>query len=184
MIIATMSCGHLDIAPSPMVLSLLESLDAETAVAHAGGDDTYSTYYQAGAVTHEIIAAAQVDVRARVNNIRLRKKDGGLVRLPGQGGMADVFRCALVTARGALVGKSQYALKILREPEDVEQRQRFQREGVLLARLRHRNLIPILAVDVDAEPPFYVMPVMKETLADHFERMVRRACGAPQFWSS
>jgi glutaconate CoA-transferase subunit A len=90
MIIATMSCGHLDIAPSPMVLSLLESLDAETAVAHAGGDDTYSTYYQAGAVTHEIIAAAQVDVRARVNNIRLRKRDSGFVRLPGQGGMADV----------------------------------------------------------------------------------------------
>ncbi len=90
MIIATMSCGHLDIAPSPMVLSLLESLDAETAVAHAGGDDTYSTYYQAGAVTHEIIAAAQVDMRGRVNNIRLRKQDGGFVRLPGQGGMADV----------------------------------------------------------------------------------------------
>src|SRR6185437_3261097 len=61
MIIASMSCGHLDIAPSPMVLSLIESLDCETAVAHAGGDDTYSTYYQAGAVTHEIIAAAQVD---------------------------------------------------------------------------------------------------------------------------
>ncbi|TGV81640.1 CoA-transferase, partial [Mesorhizobium sp. M2D.F.Ca.ET.145.01.1.1] len=54
MIIATMSCGHLDIAPSPMILSLIESLDCETAAAHAGGDDTYSTYYQAGAVTHEI----------------------------------------------------------------------------------------------------------------------------------
>jgi glutaconate CoA-transferase subunit A len=90
MIIATMSCGHLDIAASPMILSLLESLDAETAVAHAGGDDTYSTYYQAGAVTHEIIAAAQADLYGRVNNIRLRKKDGGFVRLPGQGGMADV----------------------------------------------------------------------------------------------
>lgn len=90
MIIATMSCGHLDIAASPMVLSLLESVDAESAVAHAGGDDTYSTYYQAGAVTHEIIAAAQVDAQARVNNIRLSKKDGGFVRLPGQGGMADV----------------------------------------------------------------------------------------------
>ena len=90
MIIATMSCGHLDIAPSPMLLSLIESLDAETAVAHAGGDDTYSTYYQAGAVTHEIIAAAQVDRRGRVNNIALRKRDGGFIRLPGQGGMADV----------------------------------------------------------------------------------------------
>lgn len=90
MIIATMSCGHLDIAPSPMILSLIESIDAQTAVAHAGGDDTYSTYYQAGAVTNEIVAAAQVDRRGRVNNIALRKRDGSLIRLPGQGGMADV----------------------------------------------------------------------------------------------
>jgi glutaconate CoA-transferase subunit A len=90
MIIATMSCGHLDIAPSPMVLSLIESLDCETAVAHAGGDDTYSSYYQAGAVTHEIVGAAQVDRRGRVNTIALRKRGGGIIRLPGQGGMADV----------------------------------------------------------------------------------------------
>lgn len=90
MIVATMSCGHLDIAPSPMVLSLIESLDCETAVAHAGGDDTYSTYYQAGAVTHEIVGAAQVDRRGRVNTIALSKPSGGLLRLPGQGGMADV----------------------------------------------------------------------------------------------
>ena len=90
MIIATMSCGHLDVAPSPMLLSLIETLDSETAAAHAGGDDTYSTYYQAGAVTHEIVGAAQVDRRGRVNNIALRKSSGGTIRLPGQGGMADV----------------------------------------------------------------------------------------------
>jgi glutaconate CoA-transferase subunit A len=90
MIIATMSCGHLDIAPSPMILSLIESLDCETAAAHAGGDDTYSTYYQAGAVTHEIVGTAQVDRRGRSNTIALRKPSGGVIRLPGQGGMADV----------------------------------------------------------------------------------------------
>jgi len=75
-IIATMSCGHLDIAPSPMILSLIESLDCQTAVAHAGGDDTYSTYYQAGAVTHKIVGAAQVDRRGRVNTVALRKPSG------------------------------------------------------------------------------------------------------------
>ena len=90
MIIATMSCGHLDIAPTPMLLSLIETLDGETAAAHAGGDDTYSTFYQAGAVTHEIVGAAQVDWRGRVNNLALRKAGGGTIRLPGQGGMADV----------------------------------------------------------------------------------------------
>jgi glutaconate CoA-transferase subunit A len=90
MIIATLSCGHLDIAPSPMILSLIESLDAETAAAHAGGDDTYSAYYQAGAVTHEIIGAAQIDRHGRVNNLAIHRKKGGFIRLPGQGGMADV----------------------------------------------------------------------------------------------
>ncbi len=69
---------------------MIETLDGETAAAHAGGDDTYSTFYQAGAVTHEIVAAAQVDRRGRVNTIALRKRDGTTIRLPGQGGMADV----------------------------------------------------------------------------------------------
>jgi glutaconate CoA-transferase, subunit A len=90
MIIATMSCGHIDIAPSPMLLSLIESFDAATAAAHAGGDDTYSALYQAGAVTHEIIAAAQVDRFGRVNNLAIQRTKGGFIRLPGQGGMADV----------------------------------------------------------------------------------------------
>ena len=61
MILTTMTCGHLDMRPSPMVLSLIEGFDAETAVAHAGGDDTYSTYYQGGYVTHEVVGVAQVD---------------------------------------------------------------------------------------------------------------------------
>jgi glutaconate CoA-transferase subunit A len=90
MIIATMSCGHVDIVPSPMFLSLLESFDAETAAAHAGGEDTYSALYQAGAVTHEIIGAAQVDRFGRVNNIAIPRSRGGFIRLSGQGGMADV----------------------------------------------------------------------------------------------
>jgi glutaconate CoA-transferase subunit A len=90
MILATMTCGHLDVAPSPMSLSLLEVFDSATAVAHAGGDDTYSAYYQGGAVTHEIVGSAQIDRQARVNTIAIRRKNGGFIRLPGQGGMADV----------------------------------------------------------------------------------------------
>ncbi len=90
MIIATLSCGHLDIAPHPMILSLIESFDAASCVRYAGGDETYAIFYQAGAVTHEIIAAAQVDCRGRVNNLAINRKKGGFIRLPGQGGMADV----------------------------------------------------------------------------------------------
>jgi glutaconate CoA-transferase subunit A len=88
--IGTFSCGHVDIGAGVMTLSLLEPMDADTAVMHAGGDETYSTYYQAGAVTHEIIGAAQVDQRGRVNNMELTKPSGGKLRLPGQGGMSDV----------------------------------------------------------------------------------------------
>ncbi|MBK8085336.1 MAG: CoA-transferase [Devosia sp.] len=88
--IATFSCGHVDIAPGVMTLSLVEAMDAGSAVAHCGGDDTYSTYYQAGLVTHEIIGAAQVGPRGETNNLELTKPSGGKLRLPGQGGMSDV----------------------------------------------------------------------------------------------
>ncbi|HHY49186.1 MAG TPA: CoA-transferase, partial [Alphaproteobacteria bacterium] len=88
--IGTFSCGHVDIAPGTMTLTLLEAMDAGSAVSHNGGDDTYSTYYQAGLVTHEIIGAAQVDARGRTNNLELTRPGGGKLRLPGQGGMSDV----------------------------------------------------------------------------------------------
>lgn len=88
--IGTFSCGHVDIAPGTMCLSLLEAMDAGSAVSHNGGDDTYSTYYQAGVVSHEIIGAAQIDARGRTNNLELIKPSGGKLRLPGQGGMSDV----------------------------------------------------------------------------------------------
>ncbi len=90
MFIGTFSCGHVDIAPGTMTLSLLEAMDAGSAVSHNGGDDTYSTYYQPGIVSHEIIGAAQIDGRGRTNNLELTKPSGGRLRLPGQGGMSDV----------------------------------------------------------------------------------------------
>ena len=88
--IGTFSCGHVDVAPGTMTLTLLEAMDSSSAVAHCGGDDTYSTYYQPGIVTHEIIGAAQIDARGRTNNLELTKPSGGKLRLPGQGGMSDV----------------------------------------------------------------------------------------------
>lgn len=90
MIIATLTCGHVDIAPTPLTLSLSEPFDSRTAVAHRGGEDTYFEFYQAGMVSHEIVGAAQVDRHGRVNTLRIDRPDGGFIRLPGQGGMADV----------------------------------------------------------------------------------------------
>ena len=88
--LATFSAGHIDVAAGTLTLSLLEGMDAETAVAHAGGDDSYSTFYQAGRVSHEVIGAAQVDASGRVNNLQLNKPSGAPLRLAGQGGMSDV----------------------------------------------------------------------------------------------
>ena len=84
------SSGLVDPAVRPMLLQMAESADFETAVVHCGGDDTYHWYYQRGMVTHEVVSAAQIDKFGRANNIQLTSPSGRTVRLPGQGGMADV----------------------------------------------------------------------------------------------
>lgn len=84
------SGGLVDIALRPMLLSLGEALDTSSAVLHCGGEDTYRWYYQQGRVTCEVVASAQIDRHARTNNIEVTSPKGRRVRLPGQGGMADV----------------------------------------------------------------------------------------------
>jgi len=84
------SGGLLDVAVRPMLLSLGEALDTASAAVHCGGEDSYRWYYQQGRVSCEVVTVAQVDRRARTNNIELTSPRGRRVRLPGQGGMADV----------------------------------------------------------------------------------------------
>jgi glutaconate CoA-transferase subunit A len=90
LMLATFTAGHVDVPGAALTLSLYEAVDAAQAAAHAGGEDTYAAWYQPGRVTHEIIGAAQVDRRGRVNNLELVKPSGAPLRLAGQGGMADV----------------------------------------------------------------------------------------------
>lgn len=90
LLLTTFTAGHVDVPGAALTLTLYEPVDAVQAAAHAGGEDTYAAWYQAGRVTHEIIGAAQVDRRGRVNNLALVKPSGGRLRLAGQGGMADV----------------------------------------------------------------------------------------------
>ena len=90
LILTTMTYGHHDVSFRPMTLSFSEVLDRETCINYWGGDDSYSVYYQNGQITHEVIGAAQIDKYGDVNNIEIKKKSGGVLRLPGQGGMADV----------------------------------------------------------------------------------------------
>jgi len=84
------SGGLVDIALRPMLLALGEALDTKSAPVQCGGEDTYRWYYQQGRVTCEVVASAQIDRHARTNNIEVTSPKGRRVRLPGQGGMADV----------------------------------------------------------------------------------------------
>jgi glutaconate CoA-transferase subunit A len=84
------SGGLLDVALRPMLLALGEALDTASAAVICGGEDSYRWYYQQGRVTCEIVTAAQIDRRGRTNNLSVTTPSGRQVRLPGQGGMADV----------------------------------------------------------------------------------------------
>ena len=84
------SGGLLDVAVRPMLLSLGEALDVASAVTQCGGEDSYRWYYQQGRVSCEVVTAAQIDRRARTNNVEVTSPGGRRVRLPGQGGLADV----------------------------------------------------------------------------------------------
>jgi glutaconate CoA-transferase subunit A len=86
----TANGGLIDVADRPMVMTLAEPLDFQSAVLHCGGDDSYHWYYQRGRVTHEVVSAAQIDRNGNTNNIEVVSPSGKRIRLPGQGGMADV----------------------------------------------------------------------------------------------
>jgi glutaconate CoA-transferase subunit A len=90
MTIITTSGGLIDVGPRPALLALGEILDTKSAVRHMSGDGSYHLYYQAGSVSHEVIMAAQIDRSGATNNIEVVTPSGRRVRLPGQGGMADV----------------------------------------------------------------------------------------------
>lgn len=90
LVLMTANGGLIDVAPRPMVMMLAEPLDFQSAVMHCGGDDSYHIYYQRGLVTHEVVSAAQIDRHCQTNNIEVVSPSGKRIRLPGQGGMADV----------------------------------------------------------------------------------------------
>jgi glutaconate CoA-transferase, subunit A len=87
--IIALNGGLIDIDPHPMSLSFIEPMEFHTARVFWGGDETYHWYYQQGRITHEVITVAQVDLEGRTNNVWIEAK-GKRLRLPGQGGMADV----------------------------------------------------------------------------------------------
>jgi glutaconate CoA-transferase subunit A len=90
LVLMTANGGLIDVASRPMLMTLAEPLDFQTATVHCGGDESYHWYYQRGRVTHEVVSAAQIDRHGNTNNIEVVSPNGRRIRLPGQGGMADV----------------------------------------------------------------------------------------------
>ena len=90
LVLMSFNGGLVDVAARPMAMILAEPLDFQTAAVHSGGDETYHWYYQRGRVTHEVVSAAQIDRYGNTNNIEVVSPSGRRIRLPGQGGMADV----------------------------------------------------------------------------------------------
>lgn len=82
--------GYIDVSGRPLLFGLGEWLDAISAVTQCGGEESYEWYYQAGLVTHEVVSVAQIDARGKTNNREVFSPSGRRIRLPGQGGMADV----------------------------------------------------------------------------------------------
>jgi len=88
--LVTHNGGYIDVASRFASLSFGEAADNGSAVGICGGDDSYRWFYQQSRVTDEIVGAGQIDVTGRTNNGWIALADGRRLRLPGQGGMADV----------------------------------------------------------------------------------------------
>jgi glutaconate CoA-transferase subunit A len=89
LMIIALNGGLIDVDFHLMSLTFIEPMEFGSAKVFWGGDETYHWYYQQGRITHEVITVAQVDVHGRTNNAWIETK-GRRLRLPGQGGMADV----------------------------------------------------------------------------------------------
>jgi len=83
------NAGCVDPASRPALLSLSEPVDMKSAVHWCGGDHAWFRYYLPGHITHEVVSSAQIDRQGRSNTIEIHTSKG-VLRLPGQGGMAEV----------------------------------------------------------------------------------------------
>ena len=81
---------YIDVEPRPVLFGLGEWLDACSALTIMGGEESYEWFYQAGLVSFEVVSVAQIDAFGRTNNREVVTPSGRRLRLPGQGGMADV----------------------------------------------------------------------------------------------
>ena len=61
--------------------------------------------------------------------------------------------------------------KTLRPRASQREVRRFQREVRLQAKLRHPHIVPIVAVNLEDNPPWFIMPIAQENLRQYIERV-------------
>ena len=89
LLILAANAGCVDPATRPALMSLAEAMDVQTALHWCGGDHAWYRYYLPGYISNEVVSSAQIDRFGRSNTIEIRTSKG-MLRLPGQGGMAEV----------------------------------------------------------------------------------------------
>ncbi len=78
----------------------------------------------------------------------------------GSGGFGVVYKALVEGVSGTV------AVKELLPGSSSRDRERFEREVRIQSKLSHDNILPILACDLDADPPWYAMPLAPGSLAD------------------
>ena len=76
----------------------------------------------------------------------------------GHGGFGEVFVCQRET------DGETFAMKVLAAKQEADTVARFRREVQLLSRLDHPNVVKVVAMQLDAEPLSYVMPLYSTSL--------------------
>ena len=61
--------------------------------------------------------------------------------------------------------------KMLKPGASQRDRRRFEREVRLQAKLRHPNIVPIMAMNLEDDRPWFIMPRAQENLREHLERL-------------
>lgn len=63
------------------------------------------------------------------------------------------------------------AAKTLRPRASQRETRRFHREVRLQAKLNHPNIVPIVAINLEDDPPWFIMPLAEDNLRDHLDRV-------------
>lgn len=71
------------------------------------------------------------------------------------GGFGEVLRGTIVE------DGRKVAVKRLTKPYSPDDVKRFTREVRIMSQLKHRNIVPVLAYNVDKDPPWFAMPLAK-----------------------